>query len=67
MLFDPFEEQLYLPTIPIEFGDRQRWKTEVVGQKDKPLVGLFIVVFDPTRFVGIVLRGIDPSEYYSHR
>jgi hypothetical protein len=28
MLFDPLEEQLYLPAIPIAFGNRQSGKTQ---------------------------------------
>ncbi len=31
VLFDPFEEQLDLPTAAIELGDRQRRQAEVVG------------------------------------
>jgi hypothetical protein len=42
VLFHPFEKQLDLPTVAIEFGDGQRTQSEIVGQKDKLLVGLGI-------------------------
>jgi len=35
MLFDPFEEQFYLPSALVEFGDGQRGKDEIVGQKNE--------------------------------
>lgn len=43
MLLDPFEEQLDLPPASIEFGDREGWQREVVGEKDQRLVGLGIL------------------------
>ncbi len=42
MLFDPFKEQLDLPTLPINFGNDHRWQDQVVGQKDKALVAFEI-------------------------
>mgnify|MGYP003457727922 CR=1 FL=1 len=30
MLLDPFEEQLHLPTAPVQLGDRQRRQEEIV-------------------------------------
>jgi hypothetical protein len=34
VLFDPFEEQLDLPTVFVQSSDCQRWQVGVVGQKD---------------------------------
>ena len=31
MLFDPFEEQFYLPSALVEFGDSQSRQFEIVG------------------------------------
>jgi len=33
VLFDPFEEQLDLPAIRIQLGNRLGWQGEVVGEK----------------------------------
>jgi hypothetical protein len=37
VLFDPLEEQLEPPAILVQGGNRQRWQTGNVGQKDQGL------------------------------
>lgn len=39
MLFDPFEEQLHLPALPVQLSDQLRFQGKVVGQKHEPLAG----------------------------
>jgi hypothetical protein len=62
VLFYPFEKHLYLPTRTIELCERQRRHCEIVGQKDKLLVGLGIVILDSTKLVRIVLGGIEAGQ-----
>ena len=56
VLFDPFEEQLHLPTALVEFRDRQRRQGEVVGQKHESPVVLRVVKRDPAQRVGVQSR-----------
>jgi hypothetical protein len=37
MLFDPFEEQLYLPARLVDLGYGDSWQDEVVGEETEPL------------------------------
>jgi len=63
VLLDPFEEQLHLPSAPVELSDGQRRKHEVVGQKDQCLVGDGIVVFDAPEFCGVATRRVVASQH----
>jgi len=55
MLLDPFEEELHPPPRPVEFGDGQRGKYEVVGEEDQGLVPFPVDILDAAQLVGIVL------------
>src|SRR5271155_5392356 len=55
MLFDPLEEQLYLPAALVDAGDSQGRKKEVVGQKLQPQLALGIEVGDAPQGVRIYL------------
>ena len=57
MLFDPFEEQLDLPTAAIQLGDSQWWQVEVVGQKDESFLRLHIEVTNAAQLLGITFAG----------
>jgi len=57
ILFDPFEEQLDLPATFEEQSNRQCWQDKVVCQKDKPVMVLDIEETDPSKWIGIKLRG----------
>lgn len=45
MLLDPFEEQFYLPSALVEFGDSQRRECEIIGQKNKLFFPFCVEVF----------------------
>ena len=51
MLFDPFEEKLYLPAAAIQIGNGLCRSGEVVGQEVESLADLGIMVFDATKAV----------------
>src|SRR5258708_38886759 len=57
MLFDPFEEQLDLPTAAVQLRYGQRRQAEVVGQKDESLIGLRIAVANAPQLFGIAFAG----------
>jgi hypothetical protein len=63
MLFDLFEEQLDLPTLPIKFGDGQGRQREVVGQKHQPLVGYGVAVLDSPQGRIELLARVKPGEH----
>ena len=46
MLFNPFKEKLYLPTVAIQIGYCLRGNGEVIGKKVEGFTGLDVVVFD---------------------
>ena len=48
MLFDPLEEELYLPPVTIQIGYCLCRDSEVVGQEVEGLAGVVVVVFDPS-------------------
>ena len=62
MLLDPFEEELHLPTAPIEIGDGDRREGKVVGQKHQCFVLFGIEVADTAQFFWEVFLRIMPFE-----
>ena len=62
MLFDPFEENLDLPTVLEEHCNGQGWKNEIVGQVDEPAIGLGVEISDSPQWIGIELRGFGSLE-----
>jgi hypothetical protein len=56
MLLYPFEKEIHLPATPIQLGDRQGRKCEVVGEEDQPLAGLRILEADTPQ------RGLEAFE-----
>ena len=57
ILFDPFEEQLDLPAALEKQSNRQGWQNKVVRQKNKATVFFDIEKTDPSKWIGIELRG----------
>lgn len=53
MLLNPFEEQFDLPSALVEFGDGQRRKDEIVGQKNELFFPVGIKVLYTAEFFGI--------------
>ena len=62
ILFDPFEEQLDLPAALEKQSNRQGWQSKVVRQKDKTTVFFDIEKTDPSKWIGIELRGFGTLE-----
>ena len=63
MLFDPFEEKLYLPAAAIQIGNGLCRSGEVVGQEVESLAGLGIVVFDATKRLRVIGCRIDTGQH----
>ena len=59
MLLDPFEEQLHLPAILVERGDRQRGQCCVVGEEYQRLARLGIFETDTAQMLGVVLADVE--------
>ena len=55
MLLDPLEEKLDLPTTPVEFGDGEGRRGEVVGQEVESSSRCDIVISDPAQGLRISL------------
>jgi len=49
VLLDPLEEQLHLPSAPVQGANGQRW----VGQEHQVLAGLGIAIADATQVGGV--------------
>src|SRR4249920_2768732 len=62
MLFDPLEEQLHLPSAPVQGANGQRRQRKLVGQERQVLSGLGIAIADATQVGGVVLGGIEAVE-----
>ena len=62
VLLDPLEEQLHLPSAPVQGGNGQRWQRKLVGQEHQVLAGLGIAITDATQVGGVVLGGIEAVE-----
>jgi hypothetical protein len=54
VLFDPFEEKLYLPTVHIELDDLGRFCFEMVGQVYIGQLPFGIKIFYPAEFFRIL-------------
>jgi hypothetical protein len=63
ILLDPFEEQLDMASIFVNFGDGQRRQYEIVGQEHEPTVVFGIVIRHPTQQVGVSTRGLRAGQY----
>src|ERR1035437_4860598 len=59
MLLDPFEEQLHLPALPVDVGNRPRRKRKVVGQKLQALAPLRVEVAHLSQRIWISCGGFD--------
>ena len=46
MLFDPFEEDLDLPTVLEKQCNGQGWKNKIVGLEDEPTIGFGVEITD---------------------
>ena len=62
MLFNPLEEQLDLPATTIEFCERGRWQSRVVGQEGDAFAGL-VLDDDTAQRSRIALLGVEHFEH----
>jgi hypothetical protein len=62
VLLDPLEEQLHLPSAPVQGANGQRRQHKLVGQEHQVLAGLGIAIADATQLGGVVLGGIEAVE-----
>jgi len=58
-----FKEDLYLPTILVDGGDRAGSQGKVVCQKDQDFSGFRDLDFDPPQRIGASLNGLGTSEF----
>ena len=63
MLFDPFEEQLDLPTALVDLGDGERRLGEIVGQEDQSVAVFFVVESDASELLGVIPFGVEAVEH----
>ena len=62
VLLDPLEEQLHLPTLPVEVGNHVRLQREVVGQKYQAFA--FVVFgYNAAQCCGVVRAGLIPRQH----
>ena len=59
MLFDPLEEELYLPTTLVDLRYGKSRQREVVGEEDQPLALIGVVEPDAPEFLGITFFRIE--------
>lgn len=58
VLFDPLEEEFYLPAAFVQLGNGQRVEHKVVRQEYESLGRFEIDIADPTKRIGIFLRAL---------
>ena len=63
VLFDPLEEQLYLPAAFVELRDGQGWEDEIVGEEYESLLCLGVEVAYAEKGIGVVFRGLGCVQY----
>jgi len=62
MLFDPFEEELDLPSAFVQLCDGQSRQDEVVGKEYKAFACFGVVEFDSPDFIRVILSGVESCE-----
>src|SRR6266567_1122276 len=60
MLFDPLEEQLHLPSAPVQGANGQRRQRKLVDQKHQFLAVLWMAIADAAQGSGVLLGGMKP-------
>ena len=64
MLFNPFEEQLYLPSALVELGDRKSRKDKIVCQKNELFFPFGVEVFYTAEFFWITRQRFGCNQHY---
>lgn len=63
ILFDPFEEQLHLPTALVQLRDRQRGEREVFRQGHKPALLFGVVKGEAAQWIGVRLGRLHTRQH----
>jgi len=63
VLLQMFKEDLYLPAILVDGGDRASSQGKVICQKDQDLSGFRVLQFDPSQRIGASLDSLGTSEF----
>jgi len=62
MLFDPFKEELDLPSAFVQLCNSKSRQNEVVGKEYKSFACFGVVEFDSPNFIWVILSGIEACE-----
>src|SRR5205823_2427053 len=62
MLLDPLEEQLDLPSAPVQGANDQRRQRKLVAQEHQVLAAFGVAIADAAQVAGVVLDGIEAIE-----
>ena len=62
MLLDPLEEQFYLPTTLVQFGNGERRQLCIVGQKHQFLVAFQIFITDASQRVRVFVATVGTTQ-----
>ena len=65
MLLYPFEEQLDVPALSVEFCDRQSFVSQMVGKEVVDLTGSEVFICDHSESLGIALGWLDSCQFDS--
>ena len=65
MLLYPFEEQLDVPALSVEFCDRQSFVSQMVGKEAVDLTGSEVFICDHSESLGIALGWLDSYQFDS--
>lgn len=63
MLFYPFEEQLNLPSFPVQLGNGQCLKLEVIGEEMVNCICAEVFIYNKSKRIRILLRSKWPSQF----
>ena len=63
MLLYPFEEQLNLPSLPVQFGNGQCFKLEIVGEEPINSICSEVFIHNESKRIRILLRSKWPCQF----
>ena len=63
VLFDPFEEQLHLPTASVELGNRQSRNNKIVREEHESMKSFLVDEADATQRVWKPALGVKAGEH----
>ena len=63
MLLYPFEEQFNLPSLPVQLGNSQCLKFEVIGKETVNCICAEVFIHNKSNRIGMLLGGEWPSQF----